>query len=135
MSIILNTGSNVDHSDKDRRTTRRHTAFQWAASTGHFILVQAILNHVPLGKPRKLVNDRTSRGKTALHLAPQRGQSDMVRLLLNHGANIEAASEGGWTPLLIAAKAGYADVVEALLGADNPANVNARTSSGMIALH
>ena len=135
MSIILNAGANVDHSDKDRRTTRRRTAVQWAASTGHLILVQAILNHVPPGKPRTLVNDRTSRGKTALHLASQHGQSDMVRLLLNHGANIEAASEGGWTPLLIAAKAGHADVVEALLSAHIPANVNARTSSGMTALH
>jgi ankyrin repeat protein/Mg2+ and Co2+ transporter CorA len=135
VSIILNAGANVDHSDKDRRTTRRRTAVQWAASTGHLTLVQAILNHVPPGKPRKLVNDRTSRGKTALHLAAQHGQSDMVRLLLNHGANIEAASEGRWTPLLIAAKAGHADVVEALLGAHVPANVNARTSSGMTALH
>ena len=135
VSIILNAGANVDHSDKDRRTTRRRTALQWAASTGHLILVQAIFNHVPPGKPSKLVNDRTSRGKTALHLAAQHGQSDMVRLLLNHDANIEAASEGGWTPLLIAAKAGHADVVEALLGAHIPANVNARTSSGMTALH
>jgi ankyrin repeat protein/Mg2+ and Co2+ transporter CorA len=135
VSIILKAGANVDNSDKDRRTARRRTPLQWAASTGHLILVQAILNHVPPGKSRKLVNDRTSRGKTALHLASQHGQPDMVRLLLNHGANIEAASEGGWTPLLIAAKAGHADVVEALLAAHIPANVNARTSSGMTALH
>jgi ankyrin repeat protein/Mg2+ and Co2+ transporter CorA len=135
VSIILNAGANVDHSDKDRRTMRRRTALQWAASTGHLILVQEIFNHVPPGKPRKLVNDRTSRGKTALHLASQHGQSNMVRLLLNYGANIEAASEGLWTPLLIAAKAGHADVVAALLSARTPANVNARTSSGMTALH
>jgi ankyrin repeat protein/Mg2+ and Co2+ transporter CorA len=135
VSIILNAGANVDNPDKDQRTTRRRTALQWAASTGHIILVQAIFNHVSPGKAHQLVNDRTNRGKTALHLAAQHSQSDMVRLLLNHGAKIEAASEGGWTPLLIAAKAGHTDVVEALLGAHNPANVNARTSSGMTSLH
>lgn len=135
ISIILNAGANVDKFDNCKRTARKRTSLQWTASTGHLVLADAILNHVTPAKARKLVNDRTSRGKTALHLAAQHGQSSMVRLLLNHGANIETASEGGWTPLLIAAKAGHSDVVDALLAANVPANVNARTSSGMTALH
>mmetsp|Transcript_42677 Transcript_42677/g.142022 ORF Transcript_42677/g.142022 Transcript_42677/m.142022 type:complete len:83 (+) Transcript_42677:1188-1436(+) len=44
-------------------------------------------------------------------------QVGVVRLLLRHGASHSAPGKGGWTPLAIAARAGSAGVVEALLAA------------------
>ena len=41
-------------------------------------------------------------GDTALHGAVIRGSEPLVRFLLDHGADIEAVNEKGWTPLRIA---------------------------------
>lgn len=63
----------------------------------------------------------TGQGKAhALHLAAQFDHPDMVRLLLDHGAAIDAATTRGETALILAAKSGYAGVAEVLLqaGAD-----------------
>ncbi|KAL9629037.1 MAG: hypothetical protein Q9164_007048, partial [Protoblastenia rupestris] len=57
----------------------------------------------------------------------------IVKLLLARGAEIEATSDGHWTPLLNAAQNGHNRVVDVLLA--SKADVNARTSSGMTALH
>jgi uncharacterized protein len=57
-------------------------------------------------------------GMTALHWAALNADAAMTELLLNAGANVRATTRlGAYTPLFMAAKAGAAPVVEALLKA------------------
>ncbi|MBE9118938.1 ankyrin repeat domain-containing protein [Lusitaniella coriacea LEGE 07157] len=57
-------------------------------------------------------------GVTALHTAVLTGQVEIIRTLLALGANPNIlAEDDGWTPLMEAAQAGYADVVNLLIEA------------------
>jgi ankyrin repeat protein len=81
-------------------------------------------------------------GWTALHEAAYRGNEAMVKLLLEHGAKVDARTEnvmharGGSllkTPLFAAAAAGEAGVARILL--DHGADLGARGNWGATALH
>ncbi len=53
---------------------------------------------------------------TALHFVAERGLNDCVSALLSiGGANVDAASSDGRTPLTLAAIGGHADVTDTLL--------------------
>ncbi|MBR6976442.1 MAG: ankyrin repeat domain-containing protein, partial [Ottowia sp.] len=56
----------------------------------------------------------------ALRLATQRSSRRAINFLYEYGARVNAADEGGWTPLLLATREGYADIAKKLLkwGAD-----------------
>jgi hypothetical protein len=57
-------------------------------------------------------------GRTTLHLAAQNGNPAMVRLLINHKADVNVRSRiRPETPLTLAAQGGHTDVVERLLAA------------------
>ena len=80
------------------------------------------------------VNRAAGDGMTALHWAAERGQRDVVALLLAAGAQPSAVTRlGGYQPLHLAARGGHADVVTALLGAH--AQASATTTTGATALH
>src|SRR5215467_7848378 len=67
------------------------------------------------------VNSPQGDGMTALHWASLNGNSDMADTLVHAGANVRAMTRlGGYTPLFMAAKAGFPSVVDILLkaGAD-----------------
>lgn len=123
ISILLGADINLDLKDKSGRTV-----LHWTAVTGKLSLARLLLS-----KSSATVSVLAHRGKTALHLAAERGHSDIVSLLLDHGAVREATSDGNWTPLLNAAKEGHEHVVDILLRFS--ANPNVRTSSGRTALH
>lgn len=55
-------------------------------------------------------------GWTALHYAAAAGSTELVNLLLEHQALIDAESPGGMTPLMLAAREGQEAVVNLLLG-------------------
>jgi len=60
---------------------------------------------------------------TGLHLAAYFGIETIVQLLLEKGADVNAADQGGWTPLYQASRIGHIDVVKLLL--EKGADVNA----------
>jgi ankyrin repeat protein len=66
-------------------------------------------------------------------LAAQSGRIDVVRLLIEHGADVNAKGMGGFTALHVAAGKGYRDIVELLLL--NGADVNAKTRDLSTPLH
>lgn len=57
----------------------------------------------------------------------------LLRLLVSKGAALDAADEGGWTPVMLAARAGKAAAVEALLVAGADACI--KNSAGATAAH
>lgn len=56
-------------------------------------------------------------GDTLLHLAAKLGDEEMLKLLLGHGAEIDAFNEEGCAPLFLAARRGHVPAVRALLAA------------------
>ncbi|MGB7931138.1 MAG: ankyrin repeat domain-containing protein, partial [Gammaproteobacteria bacterium] len=69
----------------------------------------------------KDINARNIRGQTSLHLATTKGNSDVVQLLLESGAEVDAvATNSGCTSLHYAASLGHVELCELLVryGAD-----------------
>ena len=54
---------------------------------------------------------------TPLHQAAGSGDLEATRLLLSHGAAVNAIGRDGWPPLSLGARVGSVAVVEAILGA------------------
>jgi ankyrin repeat protein len=79
------------------------------------------------------VNGAQGDGMTALHWAAQNNDADLVRTLLYAGANVRATTRiNGYTPLLLAARAGHAAPMGPLLEAG--ADPNTATGNGTTAL-
>jgi ankyrin repeat protein len=57
-------------------------------------------------------------GRTLLMISCQQGDLDNTLLLLKHGANINATTQSGKTPLSLAVTSGHLPIVKALLEAD-----------------
>jgi len=74
-------------------------------------------------------------GETPLYLACERGETEIVKLLLSHGANPNIATVGPYAlyPLQAACNGLHYDTVKLLL--DYHADVNVRDESGETALH
>jgi ankyrin repeat protein len=54
---------------------------------------------------------RQSKGATPLHEAALLGRTDLVQLLLDHGAEINSVSDNGQTPLAEAMRGKYDELV------------------------
>ena len=51
---------------------------------------------------------------TALHLAAYEGNHQLVEYLVNHGANIHAMNQSGYTPLKLAEYKGFTNLTQIL---------------------
>lgn len=92
-----------------------------AAEKGDFETVKCLL-----GKYPDMKNVRRNGGWTLLHLA--RNSRELIEYLIDTGADIEARSDGQWTPLHNQAYRGDRDGVELLL--EHGADIEAKTSFG-----
>ncbi len=93
------------------------TALMTAARTGNVDAVKALAAH------GANVNAKESwRGQTALMWAAAEDHAAVIRLLKELGADLNTRSNGGFTALLFAARAGRVEAVNALLASG--ANVN-----------
>jgi uncharacterized protein len=82
----------------------------------------------------KVGAEQIANNSTALHdvAAESRGSAKMAQLLIQAGADVNAKTSGGYTPLLVAAGRGKTEVVKVLLEAG--ADVHATGESGYTAL-
>ncbi|KAG2684779.1 hypothetical protein I3760_10G091200 [Carya illinoinensis] len=65
------------------------------------------------------VNLMAEDGQTALHAAVRRGHLEMVKLLLEGGANLNKQDARGWTPKALAEQQGNKSIYDLLLSYDN----------------
>jgi WD40 repeat protein/ankyrin repeat protein/serine/threonine protein kinase len=71
--------------------------------------------------------------RSALRMASQEGNLDLVQALLAKGANVNARRKDGATALMMASEKGHLAVMQVLL--DKGAEVNAKTDKGVTALN
>jgi ankyrin repeat protein len=116
--LFLEAGMSPDVADESGQT-----ALMWAAAHGNTAIAQALL------AKGANVNARTSYGiNSALTVSARKGDARVVRVLLEHGAEINRNGEA----LVEAARRGHREVVQVLLAGGM--DVNAKTYSGTTAL-
>ena len=72
-------------------------------------------------------------GSTPLYAASRNGHLAVVRYLVEQGADMEKADNGGWTPLIVASYRGHLEVVRYLL--EQGANRDKANNGGYTSLH
>ncbi|EDO47759.1 predicted protein [Nematostella vectensis] len=89
------------------------------------------------------INDQDENRMTALHHSCLYGRIEIVRLLLEHGADLEVRDSKGWTALHFAANGGFLDVTSLLLSScadaaalsyDGQLSIDVATGEGMVFL-
>ncbi len=118
--------------NKDHYTAEQMTLITTAAMMsvitlldGHAELVQGFINE---GADVNAVED----GYTALMMATHRGHTKAAQILIDKGANMNAADKNGDTVLMWAARYGYTELAKILT--DKGADVNAADKNGDTAL-
>lgn len=105
-----------------------HKEILWAANEGKADLVESILMRDITTKDS--VDDD---GYTPLHRAAYTNNVDIAKILIQHGANVNAKTEFGWTPLHSAVKWSNAECAAFLL--QHGADVNAISQGQQTPLH
>ncbi|RSM06849.1 hypothetical protein CEP52_005526 [Fusarium oligoseptatum] len=99
------------------------SALSWACAEGHVPVVESLLKHVSPYTTRfwswtkwpTIVSARDKEGRQALMLAVEGGHLQCVKLLLDHGADVDAEIRYGSTALIEATINGDQAMVELLL--------------------
>ncbi|CAM9629374.1 unnamed protein product [Lampetra planeri] len=124
VEVFLSHPSVHDEPDLERRT-----AFMWAAGKGSDAVVSTMLRLIS----NLDVNLADKYGGTALHAAALSGHVSTVRLLLAHGAQVDAANVMKHTPLFRACEMGHKEVIETLI--EGGARVDLVDQDGHSPLH
>ncbi|MFM0494589.1 ankyrin repeat domain-containing protein [Paraburkholderia caledonica] len=117
-ALLSNPKTNVEIEDK-----AGENAMMMAALNGDIDFVkQLIAKDAEVNK----------KGWAPLHYAAANGHDDIVKLLLDHSAYVDAGSPNGTTPLMMAARGGHVSTVKLLL--DNGADLTVKNQIGLTAL-
>ena len=109
-------------------TTAACNALERDAVSGQISELESILEREP-----DLVKCRGPRGFTPLHMAADKGQTAVAKVLIEHGAEINARTDAGGTPLHWAAFDGRINAATLLLA--EGAEINPRDKDGNTPLH
>jgi ankyrin repeat protein len=120
---VFNVLLNAPSIDLETRAKNGDNALMIAAYKGNVAAVKALL-----GKEVEV----NKQGWTALHYAATIGNDEIVKLLLDDSAYIDAESPNSTTPLMMAAGKGHVSTVKLLV--DEGADVSLKNNVGMTAL-
>ncbi|CAN0921654.1 Potassium channel KAT1 [Linum grandiflorum] len=70
-------------------------------------------------------NEDVLNGQTALHAAVSNGHTEMVKMLLEDGANANKPDDRGWTPKELAAHRGHKSIYDLVISYENKRSLNA----------
>ena len=110
------------------------TPLHIATIDGHTGVVDYILNEQTSVRTVDLLGAQDISGATALHEAVRYGRVDIARLLLSHGANVNAMDSIGKTPILLIIPSVAQQALYPLL-LQHKANVNQKDMYGDTVLH
>ena len=79
--------------NRNYRDSQNNSSLHIAVSNNSIKLTKYFLN-----KKNKNLNARNNKGQTALHIACTTGNEDMINLLLQNGANVNALDDKGKKP-------------------------------------
>ncbi len=105
----------------------------YAAARGDTKRVVGLLSTLPKAQPLT-INHQDTHGVTALHWAAAQGYNDIIKLLLDLGANVNLQNAEGNTPLHLAARNGNLSTVRLLLARGANATVVNRQGQTALAL-
>lgn len=93
-------------------------------------IIEKILQEIDdENEDKKKILDQMYSGQTALHIAAAEGFVELVCILLQQGAEINAIDKNHWTPLHCAAQKFHLEICEILL--QHGANVHLLTVAGL----
>ena len=96
--------------DPNARRITGASSLYFATLFHHTRIVELLLN-----KYKAIVDLSTFDGSTPLHVACERGFTDIVQLLINSQANINAKMNDGTTAIMLACQNGYLSIVQMLI--------------------
>lgn len=108
------------------------TVDEGARHRDDFSLYVELIERLRTGHFHGDLNTLSNAGETLLHIAALNGKGELVKLLIEAGADVDALAEGGITPLMNAAAEGHDAIVAALLAAG--AEVNRQSEEQVTAL-
>jgi predicted LPLAT superfamily acyltransferase len=123
-----------NHADVTCQDADGWTPVVLAARRGDVEIVDVLVRHKDSGENRLLGTQSLDELLgDALLVAATHGQLDMVRMLLDYGADQDVQDERGIRPVMQAAKRGHVGILKALLAWN--ADAHAQTQTQSTALH
>ncbi|MCA7010841.1 ankyrin repeat domain-containing protein [Wolbachia endosymbiont of Tribolium confusum] len=124
ISSLIEAGAAVNTSGQDGRTP-----LHFATEDGHVETISTLLKAKGID-----VNALDQEyGRIPLHFAAENSRVDVVKLLIEKGADVNAADQDGRTPLHFTVENGHRDIVKLLI--KKGADVNAADQDGKTPLH
>ena len=121
-------GVQDSHAAGDGSTSNQRSQIIDAMSSGNAETVCTLAQKYP-----ELYDAKTKDGRTPLQFAAGHGPKDLVQLLLDRGADVNAKASSGGMPLHYAAELGNKEIAELLLA--RGADVNAKNDIGATPLY
>ncbi|KAI6650880.1 Transient receptor potential cation channel [Oopsacas minuta] len=109
----------------------KETPLHVAAFSGKATIVQRLLDYLE-EVSIEMLGDEDMYGNTALHLACEQGQLEVVELLMKARANINAINFNNRSPLHLAAAAGHVQVAEYLIQEEAPIDSDVTASTPLL---
>ncbi|GFQ77336.1 hypothetical protein TNCT_578431 [Trichonephila clavata] len=105
VKLLLENGANAKVTDNKNRNS-----FEMAVAHGDVEVVKLLLQEKNIN-----INDKANDGFSLLHIAAQEGNLNIVKHLIDRGADVNSQNDAGSKPIHIAAREGHKDIVELFL--------------------